>query len=270
MEQIKEIFSKCNLSIYGFCSYSSVGQPLSVRSAERIPKNAKSVFTFLFPYKTPFEGERNLSRYCIGKDYHDINKKKLSKAAEMLKAAFPQDEFVPFCDASPIRECLAAYQSGLGYLGKNSLIIHPEYGSYCFIGEIVTTLALPSYNSPLGFCKDCGACTKACPSGALSKGGVDTSKCLSALTQKKGELSEAEVSLIKKGGLVWGCDVCSDVCPMNKCAKDTPIEEFKQNLMPYLTKEKVSESGERAYGYKGKQILLRNIGIIEEDDGNNK
>ncbi|MBQ8338609.1 MAG: DUF1730 domain-containing protein, partial [Oscillospiraceae bacterium] len=165
--KIGKIFEKHGLSIYGFCRFDALSEPLKTRNACLIPKKAKSVMTFLFPYKTPVACERNLSLYCIGLDYHTIIQSKLSAVCSELSELFPQNEFVSFCDNSPIHETHAAYLSGLGYLGKNSLIIHRKYGSFCFIGEIVTDLELPSYSSPLGSCIGCGACLKACAGGAL-------------------------------------------------------------------------------------------------------
>ncbi|MBQ7799336.1 MAG: DUF1730 domain-containing protein [Oscillospiraceae bacterium] len=272
--KIGKIFEKHGLSIYGFCRFDALSEPLKTRNACLIPKKAKSVMTFLFPYKTPVACERNLSLYCIGLDYHTIIQSKLSAVCSELSELFPQNEFVSFCDNSPIHETHAAYLSGLGYLGKNSLIIHRKYGSFCFIGEIVTDLELPSYSSPLGSCIGCGACLKACAGGALkiADGQVyllDKENCLSYITQKKGALTEKQADLISKNGLVWGCDNCSIYCPMNKGAEDTYIDEFYLSPKPLLTEQNIDNISERAYAYKGKEILLRNLGIIGQKSGNN-
>lgn len=272
---IANILKNCGLEIYGFCRFSELGQLLPTRNRDKIPQNSKTVISLLLPYLIPCDGRRNLSLYCQGRDYHDIVIKKLERACALLKEKFPQNSFAPFCDNSPIPEVSAAYKSGLGFLGQNGLIIHPKFGSYCFIGEIVTDLGLDEYSSPLGFCIGCGKCAEKCVGGALSKdknGDVfafSKEKCLSFLTQKKGELTDEQKSAIKKGGLVWGCDGCSLVCPMNKAAQYSSIEEFYQSPLPYLTEETAAEASERAYGYKGEKILLRNLGIINGGDGNN-
>ena len=272
--KIAKIIEKHAVYDYGFCRFDALPAPFNTRNARLIPENAKTVITFLFPYKTPVNEARNLSLYCIGLDYHNIISDKLSAICRDLEGAFPQNSFAHFCDNSPIHETLAAYQSGLGYLGKNSLIISKKYGSYCFIGEIVTDLELDSYSAPLGSCIGCGACLKACAGGALKVSGgevylLEKGSCLSFITQKKGALTESEALAIKKGGLVWGCDVCSLVCPMNKGAQDTYIDEFYLSPKPLLTEQNVSDISERAYAYKGKEILLRNLGIINENGGNN-
>ncbi|MEE1280165.1 MAG: QueG-associated DUF1730 domain-containing protein, partial [Oscillospiraceae bacterium] len=139
---IGKILEGCALEIYGFCRFSDIGELLPTRNRDKIPENAKTVISLLFPYRIEHKGRRNLSLYCTGRDYHDIVIKKLELASKKLKENFPNNCFAVFCDNSPIREVDAAYKSGLGFLGKNSLIIHPKFGSYCFIGEIVTDLKL--------------------------------------------------------------------------------------------------------------------------------
>ncbi len=272
-DKISSILNSLELNIHGFCRLCDTGELLNTRNRSQLPKNAKSVITFLFPYKVPCSGERNVSLYALGLDYHDIILKRLNAAKEQLKKEFCENEFSAFCDNSPIRECGAAYHSGLGFLGQNSLIIHPKYGSYCFIGEIVTDLEFDEYSVPLGACLNCGHCIANCIGGALIKkdGKVLFIKenCLSFITQKKGILSPTEEEKIKRGGLVWGCDTCSVYCPMNSEAENSPFEEFYLNLLPEINQKSVKNSVDRAYGYKGEQILSRNLGIIEKSGGHN-
>ena len=271
--KIERILKDLGLEIYGFCRFSDVGELLPTRNRSTIPEKAATVITLLFPYRIPINEKRNVSLYAVGLDYHDIILKKLSAAKEKLSIEFPNNNFAAFSDNSPIREARAAYLSGLGFLGQNSLIIHPQYGSYCFIGEIVCDLELEEYSQPLGYCKKCGKCISDCLGGALctQNGEVVFKKenCLSFLTQKKGELTDTQKEKIKKGGLVWGCDACSDVCPMNSGADYSNIEDFYASTMPYLDENNVSLSTDRAYGYKGEKILLRNLGILSEKGGNN-
>lgn len=263
--KLNEILSEYEL--FGFCKYSSLGKPFQNSAFKRLPLNPKTVITFLFPYKTKYDGECNLSKYCIGEDYHNIIINKLKVTCHKLKKLFPEHSFEPFSDISPINEVLAAYNSGLGFLGKNTLLINKKYGSYCFIGEIITTLEIDTPSVPLGSCLNCGLCEKNCPTLALKGGFLDSLLCLSAITQKKGELTKFEEEKIREGGLVWGCDKCSDICPMNKDAKNTDILEFTQNLVPFLDEKGVELSKGRAYGYKGKAILKRNLSIINSKSG---
>lgn len=267
--EIEKILKDNHFNIFGFCKFESVLPLFPTRSQNRLPRNPKSIITFLFPYKTDYEGERNLSLYCIGKDYHDIIYSRLNRLCSLLSERFKDGEFAAFCDTSPINECLAAYNSGLGFMGKNGLLINEVYGSYCFIGEIVTNLEFEKYSIPLGNCLGCDKCTQNCIGGALTKDGFLKENCLSFITQKKGELSKEEEALIKKGGLVWGCDGCILSCPMNKNAKNCEDEDFISSLLPFLTEEYLGEISDRAYNYKGEKILRRNIGIIYEKPVNN-
>ena len=267
--KIEKILKANGFNIFGFCKFESVLPLFSTRSQNRLPQNPKSIITFLFPYKTNYDGERNLSLYCIGKDYHDIIYSKLNGLCTILSKEFEGFEFAAFCDTSPINECLAAYNSGLGFSGKNGLLINGVYGSFCFIGEIVTNLEFNKYSAPLGNCLNCNKCIENCVGGALTQNGFIKENCLSFITQKKGKLSEKEEVLIKKGGLVWGCDECSLCCPMNKKAKNCEDEDFISSLLPFLTYDNLNEISDRAYSYKGEKILRRNLGIIYEKKVNN-
>ena len=146
---------------------------------------------------------------------------------------------------------------GLGVKGRNSLLINPVYGSFCFIGEIVTDKVFDYSEPTVGTCPDCGMCVKKCPSSAISVEGVDKSLCLSDITQRKGEISSESVEKIRQSGCIWGCDACQDACPMNKSIKPTPIREFYESAIP------VFESGmsieDRAYAWRGRNVIERNL-----------
>lgn len=274
MERISDFVKLQGFELFGFCKFSNDLVKFQTKNKAQLPQNSKSIITFLFPYNIDFNSERNVSLYCIGKDYHTIIKDKLDALCQKLSEKFPQNAFCSFCDVSPIDEVRAAYLSGLGVLGKNSLLINQKYGSYCFIGEIVTDLELTGEALPLGCCISCGKCSNACFSNALKKGDggvftLDTSLCLSSLTQNKKELNQNEKDLIKKGGLVWGCDLCQLACPLNSNAQKSPIKEFYTSLQPKITEESLnSPIKDRAYGYKGKNILKRNLCIIEQKSVN--
>ena len=246
---------------------------LECRAKQRIPQDAASVLVCLFPYYTGEHKERNISRYAMVTDYHMIAGEYLNRFCKALQEVFPQNQFEPFTDNSPIREVSAAFHAGLGRRGKNGLILHPKYGSYVFIGEVVTDLVLQP-DQPLnpGECIGCRKCQNVCPQGALqSDGSVCLERCRSHITQKKGELTDWEIGQIQDGGLIWGCDICNDVCPMNQEAKVlTPVPEFLESAVAVLDAQ-IAERllKTRAYNYRGKKTILRNIQLLEganEDD----
>lgn len=258
---------------FGICSFEQILPCLECRAKQRIPQDAASVLVCLFPYYTGEHKERNISRYAMVTDYHMIAGEYLNRFCKALQEVFPQNQFEPFTDNSPIREVSAAFHAGLGRRGKNGLILHPKYGSYVFIGEVVTDLVLQP-DQPLnpGECIGCGKCQKVCPQGALrSDGSVCLERCRSHITQKKGELTDWEIGQIQDGGLIWGCDICNDACPMNQEAKVlTPVPEFLESAVAVLDAQ-IAERllKTRAYNYRGKKTILRNIQLLEganEDD----
>lgn len=275
--KVKEIASKIlsgkEAFPFGICSFEQILPCLECRAKQRIPQDAASVLVCLFPYYTGEHKERNISRYAMVTDYHMIAGEYLNRFCKALQEVFPQNQFEPFTDNSPIREVSAAFHAGLGRRGKNGLILHPKYGSYVFIGEVVTDLVLQP-DQPLnpGECIGCRKCQNVCPQGALqSDGSVCLERCRSHITQKKGELTDWEIGQIQDGGLIWGCDICNDVCPMNQEAKVlTPVPEFLESTVAVLDAqiaEKLLKT--RAYNYRGKKTILRNIQLLEganEDD----
>lgn len=258
---------------FGICSFEQILPCLECRAKQRIPQDAASVLVCLFPYYTGEHKERNISRYAMVTDYHMIAGEYLNRFCKALQEVFPKNQFEPFTDNSPIREVSAAFHAGLGRRGKNGLILHPKYGSYVFIGEVVTDLVLQP-DQPLnpGECIGCGKCQNVCPQGALqSDGSVCLERCRSHITQKKGELTDWEIGQIQDGRLIWGCDICNDVCPMNQEAKVlTPVPEFLESAVAVLDAQ-IAERllKTRAYNYRGKKTILRNIQLLEganEDD----
>lgn len=275
--KVKEIASKIlsgkEAFPFGICSFEQILPCLECRAKQRIPQDAASVLVCLFPYYTGEHKERNISRYAMVTDYHMIAGEYLNRFCKALQEVFPQNQFEPFTDNSPIREVSAAFHAGLGRRGKNGLILHPKYGSYVFIGEVVTDLVLQP-DQPLNprECIGCRKCQNVCPQGALqSDGSVCLERCRSHITQKKGELTDWEIGQIQDGGLIWGCDICNDVCPMNQEAKVlTPVPEFLESTVAVLDAQ-IAERllKTRAYNYRGKKTILRNIQLLEganEDD----
>ncbi len=259
----KKIFEKHDIE---FCA--SVPFGVCTLKNERLLQGVgfipKSVIMFLIPYRTECTGKRNISLYAVPRDYHLFAKELFSDIIPELSSGYGA-RFCGFADHSPVAEVDAACRAGLGVRGDNGLLINRRYGSYCFIGEVLTDASLPGDPYAVEECLHCGACRDACPAR-------EHCDCLSAVTQKKGELSEEESAAVKKYGSVWGCDICQEVCPMNAGCESTPIVFFKTKLTPYLTYCSVkdmsdAEFGERAYSWRGRKVLLRNLSIAEDRDG---
>jgi len=233
----------------------------------------QSVLVFLIPY---YAGEpENFSAYATGRDYHLFVRELEGRILPKFKALYPEYEFLMFTDHSPIDERHAAVLSGLGVFGKNGLVLNERYGSYHFIGEILTDAPAELFGAytlfPLGSCIDCGACRAACPTGTLRGEGED---CLSAVTQKKGELSEEEKALMRKENTAWGCDACQRVCPYNVRAKEvgsifSPIPFFNEGLIKRFDSAMLSALDEkafaqRAFSWRGREVAERNAKILEK------
>lgn len=267
MNRIRPYLEEAGLTETGAVPFASCLPLLECRAKTRLPEKARSVIVCAFPYYTGEWEGRNLSRYAIVPDYHRAALGLLTPVCEKLRRDFSA-EFVPFADNSPIREADAALRAGLGVLGENSLLISTRYGSWVFLGEIVTDLPLEYTEQPVKKCMGCGACAKACPGGCISHGKIEESRCLSAITQTKRDLTPEETELVKQGGLVWGCDRCQEVCPHNKNAEKTPLPAFLADVRPVLSREDVAAGvKERAYGFRGPKPLLRNLEILKTTDG---
>lgn len=248
--------------LWGLCPFDKIENDLiECRAKNRLPQKAKTVIVACFPYLLKEENYKNIniSKYAVVEDYHNVALNRLNSAITKLRELYPDHEFAAFADNSPVPEVKAACLAGLGVRGKNTLLISEKYGSYVFIGEIVTSLELDCDTAIETPCIECGKCIEACPSGALSKSGFDRAACLSEITQKKGVLSEKEETLMKDCGCIWGCDICQDVCPMNKNAQTTHIQEFLASPVACLS-EGCSLDG-RAYEWRGRKVIERNISL---------
>ena len=234
---------------------------------------SKNAFVALFPYYVKGESG-NISMYARGRDYHKVAEEKLLPIAnKFLELGAEYAEI--YADKGGLDDRKAAFEAGLGFYGKNGMLICDEFGSYFFIGQVVHDLKIPA-DFPLNqTCKGCDTCIKMCTGGALSKNGFDIEKCVSHISQKKGELLQKEKKLIKKSQMCWGCDVCQQVCPHNKELLTTAIDEFKKNRIAYLKKENIENLSNRAFkskyfdyafSWRGVAPLKRNLDIFSEDD----
>lgn len=239
---------------------------------------AKSVISVILNY-FPAEEQKNpnapvISKYAYGEDYHLVVKRKLNKLFDFIREEIGEVNGRAFVDSAPVLERVWAARAGLGWIGKNSMLISKKHGSFVFLGELMVDLEL-EYDEPSkkDYCGTCTECIDACPTGAIVQPCVvDASKCISYLTV---ELKE-EIPGQFKGQFqnrAFGCDICQDVCPWNRKVKPHQIEEFEpEKKFLEMTRDDWYQLGEEDFrklfknsalkrsGYKG---LMRNIRFID-------
>lgn len=222
--------------LHGSMVYLKDHLPIKEDATKQWPA-ARSAFVFAVPYfphpeptDLPIKAAR-LSLYSKGYDYHYWFKNRLQQIIKALQASHPEEFFIAFTDSSPVLERDLAYRAGLGWVGKNTCLIHPKKGSLFFLGEIYTSLEL---QSPLelvhDFCGTCTRCMDQCPTGALvSPKKMDARKCIAYLTIESRDIPEESLRS-KIGDWLFGCDICQTVCPWNQ-------KVFKNQLetMPLLS-----------------------------------
>jgi epoxyqueuosine reductase len=192
----------------------------------RVVPGARSVIVTATLYNTarPYSSDvapdvARISRYAWGDDYHDVLKARLDRLVAWMRDESTVDfDARAYVDTGPVQERVYAQYAGLGWIGKNTCLIHPELGSWLFLGVIITTLELEPDTQGLEQCGSCTACLEACPTGALIEPGVlDSSRCLSYLTiEHRGDVPSEYHDAI--GTHVYGCDICQEVCPYNQPA----------------------------------------------------
>lgn len=240
--------------------------------AQLLPE-AKSIVVILCAYRQDGNIPVNphISLYAQGVDYHAYVKEKLFALANQM----PEKTYRCFCDTAPVLEKYWAEEAGLGVIGKNSLLISPVFGSYCFIGILLSQAGFDVYDRPLretpGFthpCESCNRCVQACPNHALEHG-LDARQCLSYLTiEHKGERPPLP------GSLWFGCDICQNACPANRnvampghAAFRTPQalldlnEENVRNMQPNEFERLFAHSAIRRAGLEG---LQKNIFALQK------
>ena len=195
----------------------------------RLVEGAKTVISLAFNYHNPdrpTDPDPNTPRiatYAYGEDYHHVLKAKLRTLLAFIRAEAPAPDEVEgrcFVDSAPLLERDWAARAGLGWNGKNTLLIHPRRGSYYFLAELVLNLEVDTYDSPLrDHCGTCTRCIDACPTQAISPTGyvLDATRCISYLTIELRDALPTEFAG-KMEHWAFGCDICQDVCPWNRFA----------------------------------------------------
>jgi epoxyqueuosine reductase len=212
-----------------------------------------------------------ISRYALGRDYHKVLRNRLQKLAEKIQAEIGEFGYRAFVDSAPVLEKAIAEKAGLGWIGKHSNLINRKAGSWFFLGEIYTDLALPAAEATEAHCGKCTACLDICPTQAIvAPYQVDARRCISYLTiELHGAIPVEFRSFI--GNRIYGCDDCQLICPWNRFAKLSKesdfnprhnlnslqlIEAFAWNEVEFL--RKTEGSAIRRIGY---ERWLRNVAV---------
>lgn len=212
-----------------------------------------------------------IARYALGRDYHKVLRNRLKKLANKIEQSIGRYSYRVFTDSAPVLEKAIGENSGIGWIGKHSNLIHKKFGSWFFLGEIYTDLPLPTDSPTENHCGRCTSCIDVCPTNAIIKPyQVDARLCISYLTiENRGPIPEKLRPLL--GNRIYGCDDCQLVCPWNKFAMTTDEKDFlprhKLDAEDLLTLfawtereflDKTEGSPIRRTGYEG---WLRNLAV---------
>ena len=191
----------------------------------------QSIITVLLNYfpqeKMPVQDNYRIAKYAYGQDYHDIVKDKLKRIAAKCQEEFGHFEYRAFTDSAPIPDRVWAKKGGLGWIGKNTLLINRTHGSFFIIGHLFVDRELtPDIRNQEDLCLDCNKCVDACPTNALFEPyKIDARKCLSYQTIEN-KSADKDIAPEKFRNWIFGCDICQHVCPFNKDAQATTVKEF--------------------------------------------
>lgn len=217
----------------------------------KLVPGAKSVVSLAynyFPEKDQAENETyKVAKYAYGQDYHFVIKNKLKTLMSMIESQIGQVGGRVFVDSAPVHERAWAAKSGLGWVGKNSLLLNRQMGSFFFLAELIIDLELNPDGPIKDYCGTCTACQDACPTGAIPEPYVvDGSRCISYLTIELKDEIPAEFSG-KMKNWVFGCDICQDVCPWNRFSKPHTESAFSPQGWEDLKKKDWEEMTEEVF-----------------------
>lgn len=238
---------------------------------------AKTVVSLLlnyYPEKQQTENAPGLSKYAYGEDYHDVIRDKLRALMSWIEEHIGEVNGRVFVDSAPVMDKAWAQKSGLGWIGKNSNLIHPKHGSFFFIAELIIDLELTPDGPIRDYCGTCTRCIDACPTDAIVQPYVvDGSKCISYLTIELKDQLLPEEFRGKMDNWMFGCDVCQDVCPWNRFSKPHSEPRFNpkepllamtsadwKDLTEEVFRELFRHSAVKRTKFEG---LKRNIAFLE-------
>lgn len=239
---------------------------------------AKSVVSLLlnyFPDRELSGSPYKVSKYAYGRDYHDVIKEKLKDFFAFIQDEIGEVAGRVFVDSAPVMDKAWAQKSGLGWIGKNSNLIHPREGSFFFIAELILDLELETDGPIKDYCGTCTRCIDACPTEAIVEPYVvDGSKCISYFTIEIKDQLIPYTNPSDFDNWIFGCDICQDVCPWNRFSKPHGIKDFTpsnelQNLSKNdwedLTEEIFKELFRRSPIKRSKfEGLKRNIEFVKK------
>jgi epoxyqueuosine reductase len=231
-EEAPRLENWLNLNYQGKMSYMAnyFDKRLDPRLLVDDAKTVVSLLLNYYPEKKQHPESPKISKYAYGEDYHTVIKDKLKELIQFLKENIGDVNGRAFVDSAPVMDKVWAKKSGLGWIGKNSNLIHPKEGSFFFIAELIIDLEIEPDGPMKDYCGTCTKCIDACPTEAIVQPYVvDGSKCISYLTiELKDELLPSEFKG-KMDNWMFGCDICQDVCPWNRFSKITQEPRFKPN-----------------------------------------
>ena len=214
--------------------YLARNRELRFNPSKLVPgtKTIVSVALNYYPGEKMHDNGYTLSYYAYGKDYHTVVKKRLFEMYRLIRESLGADGGAlsgrAFCDTAPVPERYWAYRAGIGFPGKNTLLVIPGAGSYFFLGELFLNLEADAYDEPIGNrCGSCTRCLDACPTHALYEPyRMDARRCLSYLTiENRGSIPPEAAKAMET--CIYGCDRCQRACPYNKAAKPTDVDDFR-------------------------------------------
>jgi len=223
----------CSLGMNGEMNYLSRDIERRVDPQFLVPEAKSLIVTGLNYYTDKKQSEPGvplISRYAYGVNYHDVIEGKLKKLFAFIRNIESKAEGRPFVDTAPLLEKAWACEAGLGWQGKHSIVINKDIGSFFFIGILILNIEL-DYDKPLNndYCGNCRLCIDLCPTGAINDNRtIDARKCIANLTIENRRPVPEEI-ILKLGRRVYGCDLCQEVCPWNKDAKEHSTPEFVLN-----------------------------------------
>lgn len=172
-----------------------------------------------------------IASYALRRDYHKVIKKRLKALLKALKDQYPTIEGRPFCDSAPLLEKQLAQSAGLGWIGRQSLLVTPQFGSYVLLGELIVNMPCDSYDTPYteSGCKGCRSCIDRCPVGAINDNlTIDTRRCISSRTV---EIAH-DTSELTLSNWIFGCDECQICCPHNANKPLHSLTDFDSVITP--------------------------------------